>query len=519
LERYLEVGDEKLAQELEGFFVIIVGDARTKDLRVITDVIGSCHGFVRTIGQTTVVAGSSLLLAGMAPYTLDDIGCREFLDTGVIYEDRTIYREIRKLGPAAIYRVRDGILEQGNRYWRSSDVGAGNLQGHAATEILWDKLIDAAHRIGKVFPNPVCDLTGGFDSRSIVAAFHHANVKFSTTVSGPAGSSDAVVAHGIAKLLDLPHLHLAPRSETVAQDVKQALQLTDGEYNIVEYAQIFGIHRILMDRFHVSINGSFGEVARGYWWELLYPHAGEQTKLDASLVAQRRYATQLLDSSISASQNTFHLASHMADVIERTNAGIEATTNTAQMDHAYLVMRMQRWQGRIASSTDQLWPCLSPFMFRSVLEAMLRVTPRFRRRSLLIRSMLAEFSPALANYPLEHGYPALPATWNTLYRFWPVPFLYAKKVMKKLGVGGGRSSSPSSWSPQDLPPRLRLWKEPAVQALLQPRTMKSRGLYEREALERFIVDSRRETFAFSDQWARVLSLEWTLSTLNEGTSQ
>jgi hypothetical protein len=449
----------------------------------------------------------------MAPYTLDETGCREYLDAGVIYEDRTIYREVRKVGPAAIYRICDGIVEQVSRYWRSSDIRGRELEGHAATEMLWGALTGAASRIGKVFPNPVCDLTGGYDSRSVVAAFHDANVRFSTTVSGPASSGDVVVAHGLAKLLNLPLLHLAPQSDEVVQNVKQAVQLTDGEYNIVEYAQILAIHRTLMDRFHASVNGSFGEVARGYWWELLFPHAGERKKLDALLLASRRYATQMLDPSIYARQSKFHLASHMTDVIERTNAGIETAPNTSQMDHAYLVMRMQRWQGRIASSTDQLWPCLSPFIFRSVLEAILRVSPRCRRRSLLIRSMLSEYSPVLADYPLEFGYPARPLTWDTFYRFWPIPVLYAKKVMKRLAPGAIASDFFRSESPKEPPPRLRLWKEQEVQAMLQPRTMRSRELYDCPSLERFIVASRRDPFAFSDQWARILSLEWTLSAL------
>ncbi len=513
LERYLEVGQPTLAHELEGFFIIVVGDSRTKDLWLITDIIGSCHAFMRRIGQTTVVAGSSLLLAAMAPYTLDDTGCREFLDAGVIYEDRTIYREVRKVGPAAIYRIRDGIVEQVSRYWRASDIRGSELEGHAATEMLWGALTCAASRIGKVFPHPVCDLTGGYDSRSVVAAFQDANVRFSTTVSGPASSGDVKVAHGLAKLLNLPLLHLAPRPDEVVQNVKQAAQLTDGEYDIVEYAQVLSVHRTLMDRFHASVNGSFGEVARGYWWELLFPHAGERTKLDALRLASRRYATQMLDSSIYARQSKFHLASHMADVIERANAGIESGPNTSQMDHAYLVMRMQRWQGRIASSTDQLWPCLSPFMFRSVLEAILRVSPRCRRRSLLIRSMLSEFSPVLADYPLEFGYPARPLTWDSFYRFWPIPVLYAKKVMKKLVPGVRASGFSRSQSPKDPLPRLWLWKEQEVQAMLQPRTMRSRELYDCQSLDRFLVASRQDRFAFGEQWARILSLEWALSEL------
>src|SRR3990172_5142303 len=47
LDRYLRLGSDNLAQELEGFFTFIVGDGRTGEIIAITDIIGSCHAFMR----------------------------------------------------------------------------------------------------------------------------------------------------------------------------------------------------------------------------------------------------------------------------------------------------------------------------------------------------------------------------------------------------------------------------------------------------------------------------------------
>ncbi len=105
LNRYLEVGANRLARELEGFFVFVIGDARTRETIVLTDLIGSCHCFVRLWKNMVALSGSSLLLAGLGDFNLDPVGCQEFLYTGVIYEDRTIYREVRKLGPASIFTI------------------------------------------------------------------------------------------------------------------------------------------------------------------------------------------------------------------------------------------------------------------------------------------------------------------------------------------------------------------------------------------------------------------------------
>jgi hypothetical protein len=166
---------------------------------------------------------------------------------------------------------------------------------------------------------------------------------------------------------------------------------TDGEYDLFEYARILEIHRELSKRFDISINGSFGEIARGYWWEVLFPHTGSCRPLDCRKIARMRYVGVTTDSEFVHRDLRLDMTSHLAGVLERTNAGLSELPNAVQLDHLYLMVRMRRWQGRIVSSTNRLWPCLSPFLFRSVLESMLRAKTSVRRFSFLIRRMLAEY--------------------------------------------------------------------------------------------------------------------------------
>jgi len=513
LDRYLEVGAERLGRELEGFFVIVVGDARNREVIVLTDVVGSCHCFSRSWENVTALSGSSLLLAALQAVDLDPVACQEFLYTGIIYEDRTCYREVRKLGPAAVFRFVDGMLRTQQRYWRITDIAPNSLDGQAAVRALEGTLIRAAQRIGRLFGHPVCDLTGGYDSRALVAAFLTAGMRFSTTVFGPAESRDVIVSRGLASLTGLPLLHLAPQGEVSFERVKYALSFTDGEYNLIDYARILEVHQRLSACFDISINGSFGEVGRGYWWELLFPRAGACRTLNARTLARSRYAAQSYDASLFPPETRLDLVAHVAAIIERANAGLSQLPNTMQMDHAYLMLRMQRWQGRIASSTDQLWPCLSPFLLRSILETLLRTAVRLRRRGLLIRRLLAELQPRLAAFPLEHGYPALPVTWKNFHRFWPVPVFYGKKILGRAVRLTGRTAVLPVSGPTNLPVQLQLWHGEEVRALLQPATMKLAYLMDATALNDFLQHSQRPGFSYNDQWARLLSLEYTLHIL------
>ncbi len=511
LNRYLQVGAEQLAQELEGFFVILVGDQESKELWVMTDIIGSCHAFFRSLKGALVLSNSSFQLACLDHVTLDPIGCQEFLHAGVAYEDRTIYDEVKKLGPAQVFCLFQGKKKSQKSYWSIEHLAPNSLSAGAAVDHLVESLMRAAKKVSGAYPQPVCDLTGGYDSRALVAAFINSQASFSSTVSGDVKSPDVVISTSIAKAFGIPHLHMTFDTPIAFQQVKEAFRYTDGEYDLIEYSRILRVHQRLRQSFDISVNGSFGEVARGYWWELLYPFAGKCVPLDARQVAQKRYVTQGVDDTIISQEHRLDLVSHFAHMIQRTNAGLEELPNTLQMDHAYLRLRMQRWQGKIASSTNHLWPCLSPCMFRSVLEVMLQTSTNLRRRGLFVRQMLEHVLPQLAAFPLEHGWPAIPVRWNTIHKFWPVPMYFGKKVLNKVASKSGLARNTLPVSNSELPVRLSLWKEQEVQDLLVSPVVSGQGVIDSHALRQFLDQSRTAEFGFDEQWSRLLSLEYAFS--------
>jgi len=511
LQRYLETGASQLGKELDGFFVLVIGDARTHEVIVLTDIVGSCHAFRRSLSQGTVLSGSSLLLASLHDCELDPLGAQEFLSTGIVYEDRTCYREIRKLAPATVLRFSARKTEATRRYWAASDLQPGSLKGDVAVDSMWSSLKNAAARIAKVYRDPVCDLTGGYDSRALLAALRGAGVECAATVYGAPDSADVVVSKGLAKDLGLPHVHFEPSDMGSFPSLSRSLSLTDGEYDLVNYSQIRDVHERLAESYSASLNGSFGELARGYWWELVFPFIGARRRLNAGKVAARRYGAAAFDNSIYPARDRVDMPEHFVGVIERSNAGLFDFPNTFQMDHAYLVMRMQRWQGRIASATNQLWPCLSPFMFRSVLETMLQARALTRWRSLLIRKMLTKFAPRIANYPLEHGFPAAAANIGNFYRFAPLIPYFAKKVSRRVGVNlNARGASPTGGAGTASQSRLHLYQDEELRDVLRPAEMKLGGWLEPDALKNFLSRSREPDFRYGDQWARMLSLECAL---------
>ena len=506
LSQYLTEGLEKFVQSIEGFFTIAIGDGFSKEILLITDVIGSCHFYVRSLPGCIALSSSSHVLASLGPVTLDPVACQEFLGMGIIYEERTIHNEVRKLPAATVIRFRNGAEVSRLTYWDPTSLRPGSIADDEAVDGTWKTLVSAASRIGQRYERVVCDLTGGYDSRAMVAGFLGADIRPVTVVSGNESSADVVVSRGLAERLGLTHLHMSRPEALSFEELQDSVRLTDGECDAVEYASTAEIHRELSERFQISLNGSFGEVARAYWWELLFPHTGSCRPLDSHMLAARRYAWNSSE-DLFQPQFRINLIEHMAGVVDRTVEGLSDFPNTFQMDIAYLRMRMQSWQGRIASSTDKIWPCISPFMFRSVLETMLQAGVAVRRRSLLVRRMLAKYQPAMADYPLEHGYPARPATLATLPRFWPIVGYYRGRVAKKLKSRWTRSEMPSPGEST----RLGLWQLEEVRELLDPRSMRSLSVLEPSAVATFLKASQQPNFAREAEWNRLLTLELSLA--------
>jgi hypothetical protein len=379
--------------------------------------------------------------------------------------------------------------------------------------VLGERLVAAARRVARVYARPACELTGGFDSRGIVAAFLTAGVDFGTVVTGPADRPDVIVSRGLSQAIGKVHLAYDPAPHLAFDDVRRALRLADGEHDGVEYRRVHAVHRRLSERperFDVAIQGTFGDLGRGLWWAVLEPDVGARLPLDTRKAARRRYVIDPDSPELFPPGARVDMVEHVAGVMERANAEIRSWRNTAQMDNVFLTLRLQRWHGRIASSTDQIWPILSPYMFRSVLETILRVPWTMRRDGTFARRFLARLQPRVAAYPMHDGYPAFPMTWRAWLRH--APLLAAQprgtwRTAAGLAARGGQTD-PSIESAEAAHRQLR--NDPEVRALLAPEAMRLRDLVETSRLRAFLEAADRPGFRAHKVWNRLLSLECAL---------
>jgi hypothetical protein len=370
----------------------------------------------------------------------------------------------------------------------------------------------ALKAVGARYQPVMADLTGGYDSRLLLLGLLERGIQFDNTVAGASDSPDVITAKAIARQLGLNLTPVEEQAQFDIDDFNQALRLCDGEYNAFDCARIMRNQAPFTNNHGASLNGSFGEVARGYWWELLWPHLDKKAPLNAEMLARKRFGAVPFVDVFKAPPSTT-LAQHLTGVVSRTVAPFGDLPLASQMDYLYLTMRMQRWQGRIASNTNQIWPAMAPFGFTSVLTPMLAAQTSSRFRSLLPRYMFAQRHEILANIPLEHGYPPTVAKLSNIHRFTPVYFHYQHKVLQKIAAKF-RPAASATAPPLTARARYQSLFDQGLDNLLAALRVLDSPVFE-ETTTRALLSSSTPLGGYKlVQWERMITLEYSLRALS-----
>lgn len=407
-------------ERLDGMYAIAWYRRPERTLGIATDHLGRLHVFYSVTEDGAVVSTSSIAAARLFPSEPDPIAVNEMLATGSIYEDRTPFRNVRRIAAASLYEFRGGALtlsrSKPEALWgpdalakpeETAEKVAGTLQG--SLEILL-----------RGHEKPLSDLTGGLDSRLLLGLMLRLGCKPHLTVTGLPDDPDVRLAKGIADRVGLPiaveHPSLPDDARRGFEDALAAAALSEGQFDPISYSLIERIHCGHAHQFDVSINGSGGEVLRNYWWNKAHVR-GEGLGLISEAV--RRFTRETAAPWIVNREFRLELRDHFEAVIARCLDHVKELPDYGKLDHLYLFLRIQCWQGSIASATNQIWPAVSPYLQRRALQAALSLSPRTRLGRKAMNQIIYLCSPTLAAYPLETGFPPMSPTPTNFWRFMP----------------------------------------------------------------------------------------------------
>lgn len=374
------------------------------EIHAATDSSGLGHVFWTCRDGISACASSPLLLAQpfAAAVSLEGIGA--FALFGTFPFAATPFEGVVRLLAGCNLVLGTGSAQVVERGQRATDADS-----------LADAFAAAVRAMDEAAPHATLELSGGLDSRLILAAIppeRRANHSALTIHDGEA-SADLAIARRIAGLDGLDHRGVRVPLDAIG-DGERLRALLD--HVIAGYGAMANPIDVLplaltpgQDEI-AQIGGQNGEIIRGFYYPMQPLRQTTSHELVARLVDWRIAANDRVSPQLfSAGPNAPVLAAARGQLIDRLAAFDGPWGRT--LDSIYLRYRMQSWAGTAASSRFVGRTILWPFFDDAFLMAAMELEPERKRDSAAAYALLGQLDRQLAAIPLDSG--LVPAAMTT----------------------------------------------------------------------------------------------------------
>lgn len=311
----------------------------------------------------------------------DPVGLASIISAGYAVTDRSSFEGVRALRPATAVRLTP-----------SGGLSVAPVEFAAEPLPLAEALRASVEPLRAAGEQVQLGLTGGRDSRLIVALLRAADVSVSTRTSGLPDDPDVIVATEVAAALGVPHRVTPPMGATVAESqvtvdvqgrLKEAVVLADGMLTGYDrVGRIDDVYKPAMNPF----GGSGGEILRGY-----YAGAVKDPSDPAAVLTYMR--GRLFGSAKRLTRET--RAAFEADAqVWLTDA---ERTGAAALEDFYVVQRTGRWTGAARGSASIGSLAQRPYLDHEVVRSVRAVSLAERMSERLIAELLDDLAPQLRN--------------------------------------------------------------------------------------------------------------------------
>jgi asparagine synthase (glutamine-hydrolysing) len=385
-----------------------------------------------------MLGSSSTLLADVAAAPLWPESLAGFAQFGSFLAMETPFAGVTKLAGGASAALQDGRLT----------VEPGKPLP-PATGSVEETFRDAVRAMADAAPEAELELSGGLDSRLILAAMRHdqrRSRKAITLGTPDAPSQDVTIAGEIAgsEDLDWSLLDVGDISHLEADGLQDVLSRAvvgyDHMANPVDKVALIiaGQGRELGARF----GGQNGEIIRGFYYPAQPIHACPSVALARRLISWRLLANDRAQQELLAPavRNELGPAAEQRTVDLLLSLG---ETWGQALDRFYLQQRMQGWVGVSAGARIGAHTPLYPFFDPAFLAAAMALPCADKLNSKMAYELLMRLDASLARRPLDSGITPARAPRTRLGWRAADMKLNGKKVAARLGRrlrGGGRAT-------------------------------------------------------------------------------
>jgi asparagine synthase (glutamine-hydrolysing) len=245
---------------LNGRFVLLIWDKRSKEWTLLTDRLGAMHFYCVWQGDKALALGSDLASVArlFSQQQLDWEAIASFFNFGFFLGDRTYFTDINILSPCSIYRFDvHGQLIDYKTYWQwHHDVDTS--RSYSDTIDAYHALLENAVKRSVQHRKPILPISGGLDSRSLAALMPRGKQTSTYSYGYTKKSIETTIATQIAETCGFTFTkHVI--SEYLFEVLPEAVQSLHGSQDITQGRQI-SINQWLHEHADTVLSGLWGDV-------------------------------------------------------------------------------------------------------------------------------------------------------------------------------------------------------------------------------------------------------------------
>ncbi len=206
--------DHQRLRTFRGTFCAVTYDQSSEQLHLITDKLGIRPIYCWVLPDFAVFATALRILEAVTVFdkTMDLQGVSEALSYGITLADRTPYQGILSLLAGEVIRF-DGVgAMQRTQYWRWDDLPLAEPSEVPAGQRIYQQFQEAVELRLKNEKVAAAHLSGGLDSRAIVAALRAADAEVFTVNYSQPNSQDHILGELASERLSTHHTFIPSKS-------------------------------------------------------------------------------------------------------------------------------------------------------------------------------------------------------------------------------------------------------------------------------------------------------------------
>ncbi|MCX9085641.1 MAG: asparagine synthase-related protein [Candidatus Methanoperedens sp.] len=402
LHLYEEYGND-LVHRINGSFTLAIWNEKLKKLIIINDRYG-IRPLYYSENNRRLLFGSevkAILQDETFVRIVDDRSVAEFFSFGYILGNKTFFQGIELLPPASIMTYESGRISI-EQYWDFDfKEGSEEYSEEYYIEKLSKLVLQAVERQMKGHHRTGVPLTGGLDSRTLVASIQKEHYPIHTFTFGKSDCNDVKFARMISNTLGVDNHFYEFKPDDLVTYAQKAVYLTDGMQNCI-HAHRMQTYDEIRDFMDVALLGWVGDSSIGSGF-LRDGVSKLEDKIEIFKIITNYLSIDLLRNLFD--ENYFKIFQKNFNLSMNYILKIDEKVNIKLSNNRLMYYNFKERQRRFISMGPVLVrssvEARTPFYDYDFMDFILKIPPEFKHGKHLYKNMILKMFPQLVKCPYQ----------------------------------------------------------------------------------------------------------------------